>query len=136
MKTLTLSLKKKWFDMIKAGIKKEEYREIKARYFEMFCDHLCVYGINRLNNFDVSFHLKWPEELGYDRLVFTLAYPESTDATRRLEFKNPKIRIGTGKPEWGAEPGKTYFVISWDTNVQEDREEPAVRHRGNTGTNG
>jgi hypothetical protein len=30
MKTLTLSLKKQWFDMIKAGIKKEEYREIKA----------------------------------------------------------------------------------------------------------
>jgi len=27
MKTLTLSLKKQWFDMIKAGIKKEEYRE-------------------------------------------------------------------------------------------------------------
>ena len=29
MKTLTLSLKLKWFDMIKAGVKKEEYREIK-----------------------------------------------------------------------------------------------------------
>jgi len=28
-KLLTLTLKKKWFDMILAGIKKEEYREIK-----------------------------------------------------------------------------------------------------------
>lgn len=28
VKTLTLSLKRKWFDMIKAGVKKEEYREI------------------------------------------------------------------------------------------------------------
>lgn len=27
MKVLTLSLKRKWFDMIAAGIKKEEYRE-------------------------------------------------------------------------------------------------------------
>ena len=27
MKTLTLPLKKKWFDLIKAGIKKEENRE-------------------------------------------------------------------------------------------------------------
>jgi len=29
MKTLTLSLNKQWFDMIKSGEKKEEYREIK-----------------------------------------------------------------------------------------------------------
>ena len=25
-----------------------------------------------------------------------------------------RIRIGTGKPEWGAEPGKEYFVITWE----------------------
>ena len=31
MKTLTLSLKKQWFDMIKSGEKKEEYREIKEK---------------------------------------------------------------------------------------------------------
>jgi len=30
MKTLNLTLKKKWFDLIKQGIKNEEYREIKA----------------------------------------------------------------------------------------------------------
>lgn len=28
MKTLTLSLKKKWFDMIASGEKKEEYRKL------------------------------------------------------------------------------------------------------------
>ena len=32
MKTLTLSLKKKWFDMIMSGEKKEEYRDIKPHY--------------------------------------------------------------------------------------------------------
>lgn len=31
MKTLTLSLKKQWFDMIKSGVKKEEYRD--ANYY-------------------------------------------------------------------------------------------------------
>ena len=36
MKTLTLSLKKQWFDLIKAGIKKEEYREIKPHYIRQF----------------------------------------------------------------------------------------------------
>lgn len=114
MKTLTLSLKKEWFDMIKTGIKKEEYREIKPRYLEMFCKQLSIHGPNKYNNFDVSFHLKWPEEQGFDTLVFTLGYPKASDASRRLEFKNPKIRIGTGKPEWGAVPGKNYFVITWD----------------------
>ena len=33
MKTLTLFLKKKWFDMIASGEKTEEYREIKP-YWE------------------------------------------------------------------------------------------------------
>ena len=30
MKTLTLSLKRQWFDMIKSGEKKEEYRRTHA----------------------------------------------------------------------------------------------------------
>lgn len=49
----------------------------------------------------------------FGKLVFTLGYPKKTDTSRRLVFKNPKIRIGTGKPEWGAEPGELYFVITW-----------------------
>ena len=50
--------------------------------------------------------------------MFTLGYPKKTDMERRLVFKNPKIRIGTGRPEWGAEPGKMYFVISWDKEME------------------
>ena len=114
MKTLTLSLKRKWFDMIKSGEKKEEYREIKTRYIEMFCEQLSIHGPNKYNNLDIGFHLLWPEELGYDRLVFTLGYPKADDTERRLVFKNPRISIGTGKPEWGAESGKQYFVITWE----------------------
>lgn len=114
MKKLTLPLKKQWFDMIKSGEKKEEYREIKPRYLEMFCTTLSGFEANRSNNFDVGFHLKWPEEQGFDLLVFTLGYPPKSNTERRLVFKNPKIRIGTGRPEWGAEPGKMYFVISWE----------------------
>ena len=29
-------------------------------------------------------------------------------------FKNPKIRVGTGRLEWEAEQGKQYFVITWE----------------------
>ena len=101
MKTLTLSLKKKWFDMIKAGVKKEEYREINR------------YWIARLVALIVP-----PDTVlcftNFDRLVFTLGYPKADDTERRLVFKNPKIRIGTGNPEWGAEPRRQYFVITWE----------------------
>ena len=112
MKTLTLSLKKQWFDMIKAGIKKEEYREI--------CDYWGVRFAGR----DVwanEFCIKDVGEIAlkhFDRLVFTLGYPKADDTERRLTFKNPKIRISTGRPEWGAEPGKLYFVISWDKEME------------------
>ena len=104
MKTLTLPLKKKWFDLIKAGIKKEEYREIKPYYCKRFTDPL-------------NSRIFRPFENGvknFDRLVFTLGYPKAEDKERRLEFKNPKIRIGEGIPKWGAEPGKRYFVITWE----------------------
>ena len=104
MKTLTLSLKKQWFDMIKSGEKKEEYREIKPHYEKRFLE-------------PISSRLFINGDTGvkpFDRLVFTLGYPKAGDTERRLTFKNPKIRIGTGNPEWGAEPGKNYFVISWE----------------------
>lgn len=107
MKTLTLSLKKQWFDMIKSGEKKEEYREIKPYYTSR---------LTILDSDDYDFILSGEISVTFqyfDRLVFTLGYPKSTDKERRIEFKNPKIRIGTGRPEWGAEHGKLYFVISW-----------------------
>lgn len=34
---LTLPIKKKWFDMILSGEKKEEYREHNDYYFTRFC---------------------------------------------------------------------------------------------------
>ena len=36
MKALHLNLKRKWFDMILSGYKKEEYREIKAYWINRF----------------------------------------------------------------------------------------------------
>lgn len=102
MKTLTLSLKKPWFDLIKAEIKKEEYREINR------------YWVARLVAATVPFTGTVLSFTDFDTLVLTLGYPKADDSERRLEFKNPKIRIGEGHPEWGAEPGKNYFVITWE----------------------
>lgn len=115
-KTIYLSLKRKWFEMIASGEKKEEYREIKAKYFDVFCEQLSVSEPNHSNNFSVDFHLNWPET--YDKVVFTLGYPKSDDNARRIEFKNPNVRIDYGRTEWGAIPGKKYFVITWDEHQQ------------------
>lgn len=120
---LTLPLKRKWFDMIKAGIKKEEYRELREywikrlltcseRFLDALWDDASVYpNSTEVLNRDLKnlFRIKH-----FDRLVFTLGYPKVGETERRLEFKNPKIRIGNGKPEWGAQPGKNYFVITWE----------------------
>lgn len=55
----------------------------------------------------------------FDTVVFTLGYPRKGDLSRRLEFKVSEIFINTGKPEWGAEPDKEYFVIKLGETVKQ-----------------
>jgi hypothetical protein len=89
--TLHLVLKRRWFDMILSGDKKEEYREI----FSHWTKRLTVKGS------DLIFK-------NFNTVTFTNGYrPNSPRFT--IECKGIEIR--TGKPEWGAEPGKQYFVI-------------------------
>jgi hypothetical protein len=89
MRILHLTLKKKWFDMIASGEKKEEYREIKP------------YWIKRLH-FDL-----WNNR-PFDAVYFRNGY--AADA-RQMKLKCEGIEVRTGKEEWGAEPGKEYYVI-------------------------
>lgn len=116
MKTLTLSLKRKWFDMIKAGVKKEEYRECSEywiRRFEKLCSEFEYVFCGHPNMLDERKKMISAGGLKCDTLEFAISYPKRTEKDKWLIFKNPKIRIGTGRPEWGAEPGKMYFVITW-----------------------
>ena len=116
MKTLTLSLKKQWFDMIKSGEKKEEYREIKDHYFHTLYNYAEMqkfFGIPpQPYYFDRPqvFHTKQFQK-HFDLLTLRNGYRADSP---KVTFKNPRIRIGTGRPEWGAEPGKNYFVITWE----------------------
>ena len=122
-KTLILPLKKKWFDLIKAGIKKEEYRAANEYWATRLVGkgNFAKWDYCGTEEFDLHFlgfeSLTWTGDLKFlpfDKVVFTLGYPKADDTKRRMVFKNPKIRIGTGNPEWGAEPGKIYFVITWE----------------------
>jgi len=61
-KNLTLNLKKEYFNDIKNGIKKEEYRIVKP-YWE-----------KRLVNVD------------YDKIIIKMGYPKSTEIDKIMEF--------------------------------------------------
>lgn len=116
---LHLSLKTKWFEMTKAGIKTEDYREINEYWTKRLVESdlenpeigqaLCalrdgytqesvneIYGVN-LKRYKIN--------------KMTLGYPKSTDTERILKLEHKGIEIRTGNPEWGAEPNKLYFVI-------------------------
>ena len=83
---LTLPIKRQWFDMIAAGIKKEEYRN-NTPYYQ-----------TRLQRY-----------LGKPvKVTFRNGY--CTDSPKITKTVIP--RIGAGRPEWGAVPGKEYIVLA------------------------
>lgn len=88
---LTLPIKKKWFDMIKSGEKKEEYREIKPYYDSRFS-----------KIFDSMF---W--EINTAKICFRNGYKSNSPKI----ICECKLSQRKGKPEFGAEPNKVYYVL-------------------------
>lgn len=102
---LVLPIKKKWFDMILSGEKKEEYREIKP-YWE-----------KRIK--------KQYQDIPYITLEFTLQRNKHYFGNKPIKVKfingysksspyfvaNCHTYIRQGKTKWGAEPNKEYFVL-------------------------
>ena len=83
MKILHLNLKKRWFDLIAKGIKREEYREIKPYW-----------------------HIRFEKE--YDAILFRNGYQK--DAPELLmELKD--ITKGYGVIEWGAKKDKEVYIL-------------------------
>ena len=111
---LRLSLKTKWFEMTKAGIKKEDYREINEYWITRLVNPLRDRNMiityltkeSLINGLSIERGFK-----AFDINTMTLGYPKSTDSDRILKLKHKGIEIRTGNPEWGAEPNKLYFVI-------------------------
>lgn len=94
--TLFLPLKAKWYELIEKGIKKEEYREIKEYWIKRFIRKECLTHF-LVDKYDFK---------EFDKVVFSLGYTHKT-----MTFEIENFSIGTGKPEWGAEPNQKYFVI-------------------------
>lgn len=103
---LTLPIKAKWYRMILSGEKKEEYREIKPYWTTRIENAFRVAVVNNdriipweiLNRSGRKPEQKIRLRCGYQR--------KSHSAVARVNLK-----IGTGRPEWGAEPGKLYYIF-------------------------
>jgi len=105
-KLLHLNLKKKWFDMIATGEKKEEYRDIKDYYYSRMVDYIS----NHSHLYNQPHLLKASDfrSKQYDWIVFKNGYQKDAP-TIYVELLG--IEIKKGKKEWGAEEGKYYFTL-------------------------
>ena len=95
---LTLPIKKKWFDMILSGEKKEEYRDCTAYYRSRFWSYLGLH--------------KTDEEEEWHKCEFEVVFRNGYQADSPAFIAVCTVSVGTGKPEWGAEPGKNYYILS------------------------
>jgi hypothetical protein len=106
-KILHLTLKKKWFDMIASGEKKEEYREIKKYWIERLTWHeYHTYGHLELLHALVN---KDALRRDFDAVEFKNGYRKDAP-TLLVEFKG--IKYAPARPEWiYNDNGSWYFVI-------------------------
>lgn len=98
---LTLPIKRKWFDMIRYGEKKEEYRSMTP-----------YYAIRFLNYAAKTKALKKMSEMGlkgmpFKDIVLRAGYRKDAPAIKI----SGQITVGSGRPEWGAVPGEEYYVL-------------------------
>lgn len=112
-KTLHLNLKKKWFDMILSGEKKEEYREIKISMVSLLFNWRNEPNWSRQDFVrEFEYHgneigmLKHSKE--FDTITFSNGYAKDRPQFE-IEFKGIEIR--EGNTEWGALYEKDYFVL-------------------------
>ena len=111
---MILPIKKKWYEMILSGEKKEEYREIKP-YYEtrlqnLFGAIIAESTSNKGKYYKLLQGDEVPEEIREEpvqEIIFRNGY-----RTESSSFKAKcSLSVGTGKTEWGAEEGKQYFVL-------------------------
>lgn len=91
---LHLNLKKRWFDMILSGEKKEEYREISQYWTSRLSANITIKG--------KSYR---PAEV---IICFSNGYRKDR---RQFYIECTGLLVGRGRQWWGADAGKDYFVL-------------------------
>lgn len=110
MKTLSLPLKKEWYNMIESGVKTEEYREIKPYWKQRLLKYGNCWGNNSLvvETYNKGFLLFEK----YEIVKFSYGYTKRT-----MTFEIKEIVIGKGNPEWGA-PNEDVFIIKLGERIE------------------
>jgi len=104
MKLLNLTLKKKWYDMIASGEKKEEYREIKPYWIKRFG---YIHYVSQDPN-DNGYHEEVMENLP-DVIRFTNGYSKNSPSfcIEVDDWSVDKCR----HPEWGGDTENRQFIF-------------------------
>ncbi len=103
---LILQIKRKWFDMIVSGEKREEYRDIKPYYISRFRD--ISYDKRHLSSREFLERLKYETNRHKFYICLRNGYSENSPSF----VVKCTLSVGTGKEEWGAEKGKEYFILT------------------------
>ena len=98
---IILPIKKKWYDMILSGEKKEEYREISNYYYSRFKN---VLGFNEMNKVLHSVS-------EYKSNVFDVVFRNGYRSNSPHIWAEVRLLVGTGKMKWGAEKDKVYYIL-------------------------
>ena len=123
-KTLHLVLKRKWWDMIESGEKKEEYRDFTPFYIKRLCGNPCFnkqgeiierkiidkWTLDTCEKRGINLKTAWADgniiPKDYSSVTFHFGYSNKT-----MTYSVKDISVGGGRTEWGAENGKEYFII-------------------------
>ena len=105
---LIIPIKKKWFDMIKAGIKKEEYREIKPYWTKRFTNYFGRLFNTNSEKDDFGEMPKWLWTKEKKIVRFRNGYGNNVPEI----ICECTLKEGYGKKEWGAEMGERYYILT------------------------
>lgn len=125
MKVLHLNLKKKWFDLIASGEKKEEYRMLKLYWAVRL-----LHGFSKADiSLTISDLIKPYETTSgatlldavkkeFDVIIFKNGYAKNA-RTMTLEFKG--IEIGKAKSEWSDNWQGNVFIIKLGEIINQNK---------------
>ena len=99
---LVLPIKKKWYDMILSGEKKEEYRSYSPYWIKRFCNA----GMMELIHGAAGDYYK-AKRYTHRLIKFRNGY----SANSRSFVADVRLEVGLGNQQWGAKEGERYLVL-------------------------
>lgn len=103
---LILPIKKQWYDLIKSGIKLEEYRSLTNYYLKRFQTVGLVPKDLTIDNIENGAKLN--SDISNKAII---GFRNGYSAKSPTFYAEVYATIDSGNPEWGAINGEKYFVL-------------------------